>query len=98
MGHTITVSDDLYEQVAALAERQGQPVEAVVAQALARGLSTQESPEHGAETGESRAVAMRQMDLTPEEAAELQERIEHPIAYPKRPPRDLPEGDPSLLR
>lgn len=34
MGHTITVPDELYEQVAALAERQGQPVEEVVAQAL----------------------------------------------------------------
>lgn len=45
----------------------------------------------------SRAVAMREMDLTPEEARELRERIERPVALPKRQPRDLPPADPSLL-
>ena len=45
----------------------------------------------------SRAIAMREMDLTPEEARELAERIEHPTALPKLPPRDLPPGDASKL-
>lgn len=45
-----------------------------------------------------RAVALRDMELTVEEAKELQERIEHPTAFPKRPPRDLPPGDDSMLR
>lgn len=44
-----------------------------------------------------RAVALRDMELTVEEAKELQERIEHPAAFPKRPPRDLPPGDDSRL-
>jgi predicted transcriptional regulator len=94
MSHTVTLPDDIYEQVAALAERQGQPVDAVVAAALARGL---EQPSQLAANQESRAIAMREMDLTPEEATELRERIEHPTAFPKRTPHDLPEGDSSLL-
>lgn len=95
MSHTVTVPDDIYEQVAALAERQGQPIDAVVAAALARAL---EQPDRVADKRESRAIAMREMELTPEEATELRERIEHPTALPSRTPHDLPAGDPSLLR
>lgn len=36
MSHSITVPDDIYEQVAALAKRQGQPVDVLIAQALTR--------------------------------------------------------------
>lgn len=45
----------------------------------------------------SRAVGMRDMSLTAEEAHELRERIERPTALPKRRPHDLPPADPSLL-
>ena len=47
---------------------------------------------------EPRAVGMREMELSAEEARELRERIEHPEALPKRAPRDLPLGDASLIR
>jgi hypothetical protein len=38
MSHTVTVPDEIYERVAALAERRRQPVDDVVAATLARGL------------------------------------------------------------
>ena len=95
MSHTVTVPDDIYERVTAIAQRQGQSVDAVATAALARGL---EQPDQITANRESRAIAMREMDLTPDEATELRERIEHPTTFPKRSPRDLPAGDPSLLR
>ena len=45
-----------------------------------------------------RAVALREMELTVEEAREIERGIEHPTALPKLPPRDLPPGDASMLR
>ena len=47
---------------------------------------------------ESRLVAMRELDLTTEDAELLKELIDQPRAFPKRPPEDLPAGDPSILR
>src|SRR6266508_4120995 len=42
---------------------------------------------------ESRAVAMRPMDLSVEEADEIRQRIDAPQSLPRRAPRDLPAGD-----
>ena len=47
---------------------------------------------------ESRAVGMRRMDLTPEAAAEIHDRMRNPKALPRRAPRDLPLADSSALR
>lgn len=43
------------------------------------------------------AEALRETDLTVEEAQELRGRLEKPHLHPARPPRDLPTMDPSLL-
>lgn len=44
------------------------------------------------------AEALRETDLTVEEAEELRERLEQPYLHPARPPRDIPTTDSSLLR
>lgn len=43
-------------------------------------------------------VAMREMDLTVEEALELRDWLENPTAQPTRPPFSLPAGDVSMIR
>ncbi len=43
------------------------------------------------------AEALRETDLSPEEAEELRERLEKPRLHPARSPRDLPTMDQSLL-
>lgn len=43
------------------------------------------------------AEALRETDLTIEEAEELRERLEKPHLHPTRPPRDISTVDPSLL-
>lgn len=98
MTRTVTLPDDIYERVVELARQQGQPVDVVVTAALVRGLSTSDERDQTVEGRKSRAVAMREMELTLEEAAELRERIEHPAAFPTRAPWELPAGDSSLLR
>jgi hypothetical protein len=59
------------------------------------------APERGGKrerATESRAVGMREMELSAEEARELRGRIAHPRALPTRSPRDLPPADASLIR
>lgn len=63
-----------------------------------RSLVTPERDGKREQATESRAVGMREMELSAEEARELRERIEHPRALPRRAPRDLPPGDTSLIR
>ncbi|MGI8549916.1 MAG: hypothetical protein ACR2PL_03810 [Dehalococcoidia bacterium] len=52
----------------------------------------------GRTVAESRAVAMREMTLTVEEATALQERLNHPTTQPARPPRLLPVAAASILQ
>lgn len=63
-----------------------------------RSLVTPERDGEREPATESRAVGMRKMELSAEEARELRERIAHPTALPRRAPRDLPPGDASLIR
>lgn len=63
-----------------------------------RSLVTPERSDKRERMPESRAVGMREMELSADEARELRERIAHPRALPKRAPRDLPPGDASLIR
>ena len=63
-----------------------------------RSLVAPERRDEREQTPESRAVGMREMELSADEARELRERIEHPHALPRRAPRDLPPGDASLIR
>ncbi|MGI8856423.1 MAG: hypothetical protein ACR2JW_11780 [Thermomicrobiales bacterium] len=44
------------------------------------------------------AEALRETELTAEEAEELRRRLEQPRILPAREPRDLPAMDPSHLR
>jgi len=44
------------------------------------------------------ALALQSMELTNEEAEDMQEFIAHSTAYPTIPVRNVPEGDRSLLR
>lgn len=49
---------------------------------------------------EQRSVSIEVLDLTltPEEAQELRERLEHPQAFPTRQPRAVARGDVATLR
>jgi hypothetical protein len=40
---------------------------------------------------------LNELTLTEKAAEELRQRLDKPSARPARPPRDLPQGDPSLL-
>ena len=58
----------------------------------------QESEDRCKTIPQSRTIEMREMELTPDEAQELRERIEHPRTRPARTSVDLPIGYEEMLR